>query len=209
MTADPIATGVSVLALAVSAVTAWLTLFHRGTVKMTRPTQIFFGADSSRWGDHTPTPKIYLRALLFATSKRGRVVENMHVVIARDGEHQSTFNIWVYGEMGKLVRGSGLFVGETGVEANHHFLVAPDSSAFRFGAGRYQVEVFAHVLGDRQQKLLFTDVLELAPHIAREMQEADSGVYFDWAPDSSHYVAHVERRSPISAVHRQGENRPA
>jgi hypothetical protein len=33
--ADPISITVSVLALAVSSVTAWLTLFRRGTVKMT------------------------------------------------------------------------------------------------------------------------------------------------------------------------------
>jgi hypothetical protein len=46
--ADPISITVSVLALAVSSVTAWLTLFRRGTVKMTQPTSIFFGPDSPR-----------------------------------------------------------------------------------------------------------------------------------------------------------------
>jgi hypothetical protein len=40
---DPIAVTISVFALAVSTGTAWLTLIHRGTVEMTRPTQIFFG----------------------------------------------------------------------------------------------------------------------------------------------------------------------
>jgi hypothetical protein len=37
------------------------------------------------------------------------------------GRSHRNFNIWVYSTE-KLVRGSGLFVGETGVEANHHFL---------------------------------------------------------------------------------------
>ena len=36
---------ISSLALAVSAVTAWLTLFRRGALKMTQPTVIFFGPD--------------------------------------------------------------------------------------------------------------------------------------------------------------------
>jgi hypothetical protein len=119
--ADPISLTVSVLALVVSSVTAWLTLFRHGTIKMTQPTSIFFGPDSPRASDGIALPKVYLRTLLFSTSKRGRVVESMHVALLRNEMHQN-FNIWVYGEREKLVRGSGLFVGETGVAANHHFL---------------------------------------------------------------------------------------
>jgi hypothetical protein len=189
---DPLAVTISVLALAVSTGTAWLTLIRRGTVEMTRPTQIYFGADSSRWGDLRISPKVYLRALLFATSKRGRVVENMHIAVSRN-DIQQAFNIWVYGEREKLVRGSGLFVGETGVEANHHFLLPPTASAFGFAAGRYKLDVFAHVLGDKQQKLLFSEVLEVTQEIVREMRECGAGVYFDWEPDSSRYISHVEQ----------------
>ena len=39
-----IALAISVLSLFVSLTTAWLTLFRRGTVKMTQPTVIFLGA---------------------------------------------------------------------------------------------------------------------------------------------------------------------
>ncbi len=94
---DPFSITVSVLALAVSSVTAWLTLFRRGTVKMTQPTVIYFGPDTPRSRDETPLPKVYLRTLLFATSKRGRVVESMHVALSRNETHQN-FNIWVYGD---------------------------------------------------------------------------------------------------------------
>lgn len=117
---DPVALAVSVLSLAVSAVTAWLTLFRRGTVRMTQPTVIFFGPDSPRSGREKGLPKIYLRTLLFSTSKRGRVIESMHVSLERS-ETRQNFNIWVHGD-DKLVRGSGLYVGATGVAANHHFL---------------------------------------------------------------------------------------
>ena len=58
---------ISVLALCMSAVTAWLTLFRRGTVKMTQPTVIFFGPDNPRSQDEPPLPKVFLRTLLFAT----------------------------------------------------------------------------------------------------------------------------------------------
>lgn len=91
---DPIAIAISALALAVSATTAWLTLVRRGTVRMTQPKVIFFGPDGPRSRKETPLPKIYLRTLLFSTSKRGRVIESMHVSLTRNESHQN-FNIWV------------------------------------------------------------------------------------------------------------------
>lgn len=151
------AIAISVLALAVSSVTAWLTLFRRGTVKTTQPTVIFFGTDFPRSRTDAPLPKVFLRTLLFSTSKRGRVIESMHVALSRNETHQN-FNIWVYGDE-KLVRGSGLFVGETGVAANHHFLTPRDADSFRFTEGRYRLEVFAHVLGDNAPTRLFSQEL--------------------------------------------------
>jgi hypothetical protein len=196
--ANAISLTISVLAIVVSMTTAWLTLFHRGTVKITRPTQIVFGTDSSRWANTAVSPKVYLRALMFATSKRGRIVETMHVLVTRNDTLQA-FNIWVYGERENLVRGSGLFVGEAGVEANHHFLLAPDVKAFEFSAGRYTLDVFAHMLGDKQQKLLFSDELEVTQQASVEIRDFGAGLYFDWAPDTSRYVSHVEQdpRRPI------------
>jgi len=192
--ADQFSITISVLALSISAVTAWLTLFRRGTVKMTQPTVIFFGPDSPRSRDEPSSPKVYLRTLLFSTSKRGRVVESMHVALSRNETHQN-FNIWVYGE-DRLVRGSGLFVGETGVAANHHFLVPRDGSSFRFTEGRYRIEVFAQLLGDRDRTLLFSQTLEISRETAAMLEEPDSGLYFDWGPDSSRYLPHVDRRPP-------------
>ncbi len=191
---DPITFTVSIIALAISATTAWLTLFRRGTVRMTQPTVIFFGPDSPRSRDDAPSPKIYLRSLLFSTSKRGRVIESMHVALSRNETHQN-FNIWVYGDE-KLVRGSGLFVGETGVSANHHFLTPKDGTSFQFTEGTYRVEVFAHLLGDRNKKLLFAQTLEIKRDVAVALEEPGTGVYFDWGPDSSRYLTHVEKRSP-------------
>ena len=81
----------------------------------------------------------------------------MQVALSRNETHQN-FNIWVYGDE-KLVRGSGLFVGDTGVAANHHFLAPRDGSSFRFTQGRYRLDVFARLLGDRGKKLLFTPLV--------------------------------------------------
>ena len=141
---------VSVLALVVSGVTAWLTLFKRGTVRMTQPTVMYFGPDRGRIQDD-PSLKIYLRSLLYATSKRGRIVESLYVRVSR-GETAQNFNIWVYGD-NSLSRGSGLYVGEDGVTANHHFLLPADGTPFNLMPGAYTVQVFAVIVGDSKTRL--------------------------------------------------------
>src|SRR6266849_745306 len=193
--AEAISVAISVLALCMSALTAWLTLFRRGTVKMTQPTVIFFGPDNPRSRDEPALPKVFLRTLLFATSKRGRVVENMHVALSRN-ETQQNFNIWVYGDE-KLLRGSGLFVGETGIAANHHFLAPRDGSSFHFIEGRYRMDVYAQLLGNRNRTLLFSQTLEISPEIAAQLSGPERGLYFDWGPDSSRYLPHVDKLPPL------------
>lgn len=192
---DPVAIAVSVLALAVSATTAWLTLFRRGTVKMTKPTVIFFGPDTARPGKKIGKPKVYLRALLFATSKRGRVIESMHVSLSR-AETRQNFNVWVYGERSELVRGSGLFVGETGVAVNHHFLAPEDDTTFPWAAGPHKLSVYAKLVGDTKPILLFEQVLEVTAEAASQLRGSGAGLYFDWGPDSACYLSHIEERPP-------------
>jgi len=182
---------VSALSLGVSVLVAWLTLFRSGTIKMTQPTVIYFGPDSPRRAEPA-LPKVFLRTLLFATSKRGRVVESMHVSLTRN-EAKQNFNIWVYGD-DRLVRGSGLFIGESGVAANHHFLTPNDGSSFHFTQGQYRIDVYAKLHGDRGTKLLFTQTVEVSREVAAQLQGSDYGLYFDWGPDSGRYLPHVDKR---------------
>jgi hypothetical protein len=160
---------------------------------MTQPTVIYFGPDAPR--PHKPLlPKIYMRTLLFATSKRGRVIEAMHASLSRNESHQN-FNVWVYGD-DKLVRGSGLFVGEAGVAANHHFLAPKDGSDFKFLPGIYRLNIFAKLLGDGKQKLLFSQELVVTDEVAQSLVKTGVGLYFDWGPDACRYLPHVEERPP-------------
>ena len=138
---------IALMALGISAATAWLTLFRRGTVRMTQPTLLFFGPD----GPGGP-PKVFLRTLLYSTAKRGQIIENMFVR-QRRGESIQHFNIWVYGD-GPLARGGGLFVGENGVTCNHHFLMPKDGTHFEFVAGDYTVEACASLVGAASPMLL-------------------------------------------------------
>jgi hypothetical protein len=190
-----VAIAISTLALTISALTAWLTLLRRGTVRMTQPTVIYFGPDAPRAHRNQAPPKIYLRALLVATSKRGRVIEAMHASLARNESHQN-FNIWVHGD-DKLVRGSGLFIGETGVAANHHFLTPKDDSTFQFLPGLYKLNVYARLLGSSRHTLLFSQELELSVDLSQALRTPGTGIYYDWGPDSSRYIPHVEERPPL------------
>lgn len=188
---DPFSLGISVLALALSSATAWLTLFRKGHLRMTQPTVIFFGPDSAE-GD-SPLPKIYLRTLLFSTSKCGHIIQSMHVTVSHNEVHQN-FNIWVLGE-DKLARGSGLFVSETGVLANHHFIAPPQAGGFTFTEGKYKLEVFVATLGDRAPQMIFSQELEVSHENAALLAEPDAGLYFDWGPDSGHYLQHVAKKA--------------
>jgi len=187
---------VSVLALTVSALTAWATLLRRGTVRMTQPTVVYFGPDAAPKFNGPPPPKIFLRTLLFSTGKRGRMIESMHVKVTRN-ESVQNFNIWVYGN-DRLERGSGLFVGEQGISANHHFLTPKDGGSFSFVAGRYKIELFAKMLGGRTDTALWSHTFDISEEHERAMRDEMSGLYFDWGPDSRSYLPHVEAKTTLT-----------
>jgi len=178
----------SLLALAVSATTAWLTLLRRATVKMTQPTTIYFGPDSSRSGNEVRS-KVYLRTLLYATAKRGCIIESMFVRLSR-GESTQAFNVWVYGD-DRLKRGSGLFIPESGITTNHHFLLPFDESEYVFPPGDYRLSVFVSVVGERATRLLGSFHLSVTPTEAEALAKPEHGLYFDWSPDATDYRAHV------------------
>ena len=163
---------------------------------MTQPTVIYFGPDKARPGESSAPPKVYLWTLLFATSKRGRIVESMHVSIARSETHQN-FNVWVHGADGGLVRGSGLFVGESGVATDHHFLTPDDANHFKFSAGQNRLTVFAKLLGSKRPMALFEQHIRVTPELATQLENPSAGLYFDWGPDSMNYLPHISHRPPL------------
>jgi hypothetical protein len=189
--ADSVSAMISALALSISAFTLWLTFLRRGTIKMTQPRQIFLGPDGP---NHQGQPKVVLRTILFSTAKRGRFIEGMHVSLSKN-ERKQNFPIWVQGNE-NLSLGSGLFVGENGHSASHHFLTLDDATDFQFTSGRYRLQVFAKLLDAKSNLLLFTQELLITESQARELAEPNAGIFFDWGPDSSEYVARVSRKKP-------------
>lgn len=193
---DPLSFAVAAAALVISAATAWLTLFKRGTVLMTQPTVVYFGPDGGR--HQPPAVKVYLRSLLYATSKRGRIVESMYAIISR-GDTRQAFNVWVYGEEG-LRRGSGLYIPQEGVTANHHFLLPFAGAEFEFLAGAYVVQIFALLVGDKKSRLLRTIRVNVTSEHAAALRSGGEGLYFDWSADVADYRGHIRSRASDLAL---------
>jgi hypothetical protein len=177
---------ISIFSLFMAGLTVWLTLLRKGTIKMTQPAIIFFGRDPEGMS------KVFLRTLLYSTSKRNHIVESMFVKVKR-GESLQTFNLWVYGDT-FLARGSGINVGPDGLVCNHHFLTPKDGTAYAFLPGGYTIEVYTSLVGRRSPLLLSTINLSLSDEHAAAMMNKDVGVFFDWGPNSQNFHAHLDER---------------
>ena len=186
-----ITTGVSVLALLVSLFTLWFSVIRRGRVCSTHPSFIAFRYDFV--GKKVPQAKIFLRSLLYSTGKRGQVVESLFLRVS-DGERRAEFSFWGYGDK-DLVRGSGLFVPETGVATNHHFNPINADELFVFFGGTYSLELVAKLVGRKQPKSLWKVELEIPPTAFGDRIARETAIFFSWSPERDRYIASVENRS--------------
>ena len=108
--ADPIAIATAVLALAVSIATAWLSYFHRGSIRMAEPSMVVFAYDPAR-PRRGFVPKVMVRCLLFSTGERGRIIETLFARM-RIADSDYIFPVWGMDLDNKLVRGGGLLVAK-------------------------------------------------------------------------------------------------
>jgi hypothetical protein len=181
------------LALILTLYQLWVTSVRRGKVLMTRPTSIAFVHDDSRVDRDGGRAKIYLRALLYSTGQRGHVVDSMYVRLlwsTPEGVHRRTFSVWVFGE-DRLARGSGLYVGPTGVAMNHHFVLGSLEPEFAFAEQRYTIEVYASIVGWKTARLFAAEVRLSSDQAAAIIRDARA-VYFDWVPDQERYSTLLE-----------------
>lgn len=195
---DPIAIATiaaATVSTLLSAFTFWFVFLHRGRVRMTRPTLVFFGRD----GDETGRSKIFLRSSIFSTSKRGQIVENMYAKVDTPaGSH--LFSFWAHrtDESSRIVRGSGLAATENGIACDHHFLLPTCAEEFEFVPGGCTITVFAKLVDRACSVKLGSYVIELTEDHCLALRDRDVGIYFDLQPSVSgdgSYEPHVERRS--------------
>ncbi len=186
---------ISLLALVVSVTVAWLTLFRRGSLRMTRPVLVGFLYDQPA-GD----PKIFFRSLLFATGKRGHIVESIFLKV-RHGDAVQMFSFWMYGETNALMIGSGLRVPEDGVAFNHHFLPPKNARTFEFLPGDYVIDIYVRVVKRTDAILLSTVKVALSEWEACELVgDKNRGVLFTWDPDHQRYQSHIDVRGRAASA---------
>ncbi|HEY3325942.1 MAG TPA: hypothetical protein VGK14_02090 [Novimethylophilus sp.] len=186
---------VSVIALAVSLFTLWFTILRRGTVRSTHPSFIAFRYDFV--GKNVPQAKIFFRALLFSTSKRGQVIESLFLRV-REGSRQAEFSFWGLGDK-DLIRGSGLFIPDTGVATNHHFNPVDAKTLFIFSQGSYSLELMAKLVGRDHLVSLWNVKLEMPAGVFGSTIARETAVFYSWSPEQRCYVASVEKR--LGSVH--------
>lgn len=176
---------IAIVSLGISILTAWLTLFRRGSLAMTKPTVVFFGFDNVP----KTTAKIFLRALLYSTAIRGQVIEGMFAKLRHENDEQ-VFGFWGYGETKQLVPGSGLYVGQTGIAVNHHFVLSVHEPAYEFSSGEYTIEVFARLVGKKKPvKLVAVSVSVTEEHAS--VLSRRGGLLFELNPDGQGYIGHA------------------
>src|SRR5262249_35573329 len=93
----------------------------------------------------------------------------------------------------KLSRGSGLFVGETGIVTNHHFNPLPGSAFSTFSTGNYKLEIFATLPGQPSPIHVYTVKLS-APDLSEQVVHQNQAIWFEWQPDRHDYHAHLESK---------------
>ena len=111
----------SIISLLISFYTVWATLWDKGAIKMVRPTQIYLGPDGPRSKYKSDIQKIYIRSMIYNTTKIGRIIGSMYVRVGNNGLN-THFDNWVMGP-NALAKSCGLFVDRSGNTDHHHFLL--------------------------------------------------------------------------------------
>ena len=79
---------IAAVSLLVSIAVAVLSLFVRGKLCMTQPMLVGFLYEEEQ-------PKVFFRAMLYTTGKRGRIVESLYVNV-RTARASRVFSFWMY-----------------------------------------------------------------------------------------------------------------
>lgn len=188
----------SCISTLIAVVTALYAFVRRPRVEMTRPTFVAFVYEGPE-----ALPKIFTRALVFATAAPGKVVEAMFARVQQE-DQQTTYTFWSYDVDGRLVPGGGLFVGTEGIVTNHHFVLARNIKKPKFKAGPITVTVLARVVGEKSVRQLHGLVLSLTDDQDAALNSDSGGVFFECSPESDEFYGQVSLPPESTA----GDSRP-
>ncbi len=182
-----LSTVIAIFSAAISLITLWITLLQKGKLRMTRPTFIAFAYEPNNMGK--VSPKIFLRCLLYSTSRKPQIVEDLFIKLYR-GDSVQLFTFWGYGDE-YLRRGSGICVPFEGFEYYHHFLISEEDTDYQFIPGDYKLELYAHVIDNMKHQLLYSLNLHLAEENTLSLRDTKYAVGFDWEPNINGYRSYL------------------
>jgi hypothetical protein len=182
---------ISLGAIALSMFTLWFTVLRRGEVRSTHPSFIAVRYDFV--SGRLPQAKVFVRALLFSTAKRGHVVETLLLRVS-EGGRRAEFAFWGHGEKNHLIRGGGLFVPDSGVATDHHFNPIDAKTVFQFTGGIYTLELVAKLVGREKLLPLWSVQIELPSEAFGASIAKNTSVFYSWSPEQGRYVASIEKR---------------
>ncbi|HIF9256001.1 TPA: hypothetical protein ACX6Q6_003011 [Photobacterium damselae] len=168
---------ISLLALTISGLTAWFTIFHKGKLKATKPSQVQFIFTK------TKRPQILIRTLLYSTGQKGYVIESMYVRLSVN-ETKYSLPVWVHGTNSNLIRGSGLMIPKSGVVLDHYFMPIQDGSTFPIVQGEYKLNLLARTIYGKE--------IELNSITLYVNAGLDGDLCFDWGADNQKYYSHCK-----------------
>jgi len=123
----------------------------------------------------------------------------MYVVLASEGRKES-FILWGYGDQ-NLAVGGGIFVGEQGLVANHHFLNSPLNAPYQFKNGACRLEVFAKLIDRTKSLLLFSTDLFINEEQCAALSHPRNSIIFVLNPGDRTYSSYVDTKPvPVDAV---------
>jgi len=173
---DLLAIIISTLAFFVSSLTAWLTFFKRGKLKMTQPTPFLLNYENKN-------AKISFFTVLYCSAFRGLVVENMYIILRQNNRKQS-FNRWVYKKESQALA-SGCFVNPEGMAQNHQFYCSDEN--FKFETGHLiRFEIYATIVAKNKPIFLKSIVIKV-PSSFTDSDARRNGIMFEWEPDKREY----------------------
>jgi hypothetical protein len=112
----------------------------------------------------------------------------------REGTRSEEFSLWGYGDK-ELVRGSGIFVPETGVVTNHHFNPLHTENLFRFSHGTYRLELVAKLVNRKRLVELWNIALDVPTGAYDSKIARETALFFNWSPEAKCYIGSIEKRS--------------
>ncbi|MFA5272402.1 MAG: hypothetical protein WC412_08740 [Candidatus Omnitrophota bacterium] len=174
------------IAVIISFIVLWLTYLRRGMVKMTQPSLIAFVPENN-------SLKICLQTLLFSTSYKGNVIENVWIKL-QNKQQCHCFTLWAYRGKGggEIIKGSGLFISREGVPTMHYFMLNAFKQENIFIEDDIKLKVYCDIINCKYGVLL--GEIELAfnkEHI--DMLQKGTGILFDWNPTVPKYTPCISK----------------